>query len=231
MKRISIAGLIGLSVFAAASWAQSFSWRIETPFGELSGSVDPIQLLANPGSYLDPTGVPNTATLLQEAIKNPDRVISLLQNPGDAPYELIASGMVAGRNAVLVKGGNRIPPDVREKLKGWYDDALLDSIRWSTEWNALQSTLQTVQFFGDRKTNAITLLNVVVFREPRMVDNVGLWAHELYHAEQYRDLGVLEFAKRWAKDPSDGGEIEKPAYDRQHQVEQAQTAGTAPLNA
>jgi hypothetical protein len=56
---------------------------------------------------------------------------------------------------------------------------------------------------------AITLIDVIVFRGPSEANDVALWAHELVHVDQYRDWGVRNFAIRYMRNHND---VEAPAY-------------------
>lgn len=55
------------------------------------------------------------------------------------------------------------------------------------------------------RIDAITFLDVIVFVSPM---TTKLLFHELVHAEQFRQMGVLAFARRYAKGFLQGGTYE-----------------------
>lgn len=227
MTRFIIAA--AATLIAAAPASAQISWRIETPFGELKGGADVIKAITNPLSVINITGIPTTGDFLEVVARNPDQLLNLVTHPQDAAYVAVASGMSAARNAVLVKGGNRIPPDIRAALAPWYPAELLESIRWSTEWNAIQNVPQLVQFLSMPNIRAMTFMNVVIFHNPREIDDVELWAHEIHHAQQYKEWGLVEFAKRWVNNSSLTGPVEGPAYEHASMIVNAIQSRGGPL--
>ena len=94
---------------------------------------------------------------------------------------------------------------------------MLDSVRFKVgdpvELNMAHTLMQNPD------VSAVTLVDVIVFRDAAEArDDVALWAHELKHVEQYRQLGVDQFAARYARDYR---ALEAPAYQLQGQVRQA----------
>lgn len=224
-----LAPILVVLFFTTPAQAQ-ISWRLELPWGgEWSGSTDPTTLLVNPLSVINPTGIPATGDFIEIIARDPDQLVRLVTHPTDAPYYGVASYMLAARNAVLVKGGNRIPGNVRRALSPWYSDELLDSIRWSTEWNVVQNMPELLQFTGKPSIRAITFMNVIIFRNPDEVSDVTLWAHELYHARQYHEWGLVEFARQWTNNSQESGPVEGPAYEQEAMIGQALTTAGAPF--
>lgn len=229
MIRNSIIGFLTLCLTASA-WAQGISWRIEWPWGgEWSGSADPIKILTNPLSIVNPTGIPTTADFVEVVTRNPDDLFKLVKDPATIGDIAVATWISSSRNAVLAKGGSRIPDEIRSQLIAWYPAELLDSVRWSTEWNLVQNVPQVLQFTVDKNISAITFMNVVVFREPKGVQDVALWAHELYHVQQYSEWGLVDFARKWVDDWSLTGPVEGPAYDQENRVREAIESRGGPM--
>jgi len=179
---------------------------------------DPVKLIVNPASFINTTGIPTPGDFMEFVIKNPDKGIELLQNPAQWPYLPVAQGMIAGRNAVIANGGQPIPPHLLPFLRQWYSDDLLNSVRWTSNWGPVQHTFQAAQMTFNADTGAITLINAVVFRDGNRAMNGPLWAHELFHVQQYREMGVFGFARQWVSDSSVGGAIEGPAYHREDEA-------------
>ena len=94
---------------------------------------------------------------------------------------------------------------------------MLDSVRYQVgdeqQVSAANAMLQNPD------VNAVTLIDTVIFRRAADAeDNVALWAHELKHVQQYQELGVEEFARRYTRNYDD---LEGPAYAIEAQVAKA----------
>lgn len=180
--------------------------------------TDPIGAIVNPIGVYNPTGIPQTGDIVEFAIKNPDQLVRMAQDPRLVAYTPVAAAIISGRNAVIAKGGHPIPAKIKAFLSRWYSQELINSVRWTEDWGALSNTFQAAQMQFNDQTNAITLMNAVVFRETDAASDPALWAHEMYHVQQYRDWGVMEFARRWVNNSSEGGPVEAPAYARQEEA-------------
>lgn len=218
-----------VTVFATASTsfavsAQSF--RIPTPWGDVRGDLGSVSTTLN--GVTNPMGIPTATSLAAYVVQHPDQLLTLTQKPLDAVYLPVANAIESGRNAALASGARRIPAHVKSALRGFYSDELLDSVRWSTDWNAVRNTLQAAQMWANKDTEAITLMNVIMFRDSRAADDVSTWAHELHHVKQYSEWGVLEFAKRWVDNSSVTGPVEAPAYDAQRTIAAALNSNATP---
>jgi hypothetical protein len=172
----------------------------------------------NPTSLINQTGIPTQGDVFEFVIKSPEKVIELLNNPGQWPYVPVASAIISARNAVVSGGGRPIPNDIKVKMRRWYADDLINSVRWTDNWNPLRNSLQAAQMGMNGNTQAIALINAVVFRDARGAQDAVLWAHELYHVEQYQKWGVFGFAKNWVNNSSDTGPVESPAYAREQEA-------------
>lgn len=180
---------------------------------------DPIGAAINPMGTYNPTGIPMPEDVAEFAIKNPDQVIGLIQNPGRVLYTPVAAAMIAGRNAVVANGGRPVPENIKVFLRHWYSPELIGSVRWTSDWGTLQNTFQAAQMQFNEDTNALTLINAIVFRDDQAASEPALWAHEMRHVEQYRNWGVTEFARRWVDNSSTGGPVERPAYEREAEAD------------
>lgn len=203
------------------------AWSFNTPFGVWKGddarvpTVNEIRdFIVNPPSVLKVTGLPDPKDIALYVINHPDEGLGLIKSPGDAVYLPVANAMISGRNAVLLNGARKIPPNIRKLLLPFYDSALLDSVRWTANWSIAQNTIQAAQMSYDGNTQAITLINTIVFRDGTAVDDASIWAHEVFHVTQYKQWGVMGFAKRWVDNSSKTGPVEAPAYQRQEEFQQ-----------
>lgn len=232
MKKILFGLLLVIGLQSLAS-----AFRIELPGGgELKGHIpgeptipppgeliervksDPLKLIINPLGYINTTGIPTQGDFMEYVIKEPDKAIVLLTNPGQWPYTPVANAMISGRNAVIAGGGQPIPPNIKALLARWYPPDLLNSVRWTSNWSIVQNTLQAAQMTFNPNTNAITLINAVIFRNPASANDPALWAHEVFHVQQYREWGVFGFAKKWVDNSSINGPVESPAYRRESEA-------------
>lgn len=116
--------------------------------------------------------------------------------------QMAASGLVfalqqAQADATAL-GTEPIPLHIRVQLDAWYDFAVLDAVRFRVgdqqQVSAANALLQNPD------VNAVTLIDTVIFRHASDAENnVALWAHELKHVQQYQELGVSEFARRYTR--------------------------------
>ncbi|MBC3434570.1 DUF4157 domain-containing protein [Pseudomonas sp. BW16M2] len=121
------------------------------------------------------------------------------------------------RDEATASGSQPIPLHIRAQLEPWYDFAVLDAARYRVgdeqQISAANALLQNPD------VNAVTLIDTIIFRRSADAeDNVALWAHELKHVQQYQELGVEEFARRYTRDYQT---LEGPAYEIEAQVAKA----------
>lgn len=125
--------------------------------------------------------------------------------------------LLQSRQAALRAGTEPIPLMIRAQLAPFYDDALLDDVRFrvgiTDEMDAATVMLQNPD------VQAVTLVDVVVFRSAAAAEqDATLWAHELWHVQQYREWGTDGFAQRYTRDFQS---VEGPAYEMQERVRKA----------
>lgn len=176
---------------------------------------NPNRLIVNPDGDVDSAGIPTLGDIFDFIDKNPDKAMSLIQDTGQWPYLTVAAGIIASHDAVMANGGRPIPAHLRKTLRRWYPDDMLNTVRWTSVHGPIKQFLQDAQMKLDADTLAITVMNAVIFRNDDLANDGALWAHELYHVQQYRQWGVFGFAKRWVVDSSVSGPIEAPAYARE----------------
>lgn len=116
----------------------------------------------------------------------------------------VASGTLAeaieySRHRALTSS-RPVPDRVRSALEPYFDPLLLDKVRYTTEWSvSADHTLQRWIMMNEH-VQALTLGEVIVFRDPRSTHDLFLWSHELTHVEQYERWGIPEFARRYLQD-------------------------------
>jgi hypothetical protein len=127
---------------------------------------------------------------------------------------LLEQWLVASRNQSAA-GALPIPPAIRDKLKDSFDAKLLDIARYKIDDNGELNLANLNLHYGDLAGNrvaAVTLIDVIVFRDEKTAADDSTWAHELFHVKQFREWGVHDFAMRYARDFH---EVENPAYEFQ----------------
>jgi len=125
----------------------------------------------------------------------------------------LAIAIRLGRLEAIRAGAKPVPDGMKRRFKGHYSEALLDEARWTVA--EPDSRLGRVLARWPVKEGAVTLGDVVVFKTQAASKDPSLFAHELAHVEQYRKLGITEFARLYAADP---GPIEAEARRKARRV-------------
>ena len=111
---------------------------------------------------------------------------------------MLSDWIVQSRDEAIHLGVDVIPDDVRSALSDYVPTRILDRARWRVGGGGQLSLQQSSFYFAD--TPAITLDDVIVFREEADARNLELWVHELWHVTQFDEWGVEEFARRYLLD-------------------------------
>ena len=113
--------------------------------------------------------------------------------------KLLSSLIQAGRESAIANGGNPVPPRIHSALLGFFPDAILRKVRF-TSGHADAITIPGLAMnYGH--IDAVTLVDVILFHDDRAAQNdAKLWAHELTHVMQYERWGVEGFARRYLLD-------------------------------
>lgn len=111
----------------------------------------------------------------------------------------LALAIRLGRVEAMRSGTEPVPDRLKKSFRNHYPDEVLDGARWTVAEPG--SRLGRVLARWPVKEGAVTLGNVIVFKTRKASKNPGLFAHELVHVDQYRELGINEFARRYAADP------------------------------
>jgi len=118
-----------------------------------------------------------------------------------------------GRAEALRSGTKPVPKKLKRQFREHYPKAVLDDARWLVAEPG--SRLGRVLARWPVKEGAVTLGNVIVFKTGSGPKNRNLFAHELAHVEQYDELGIGAFARRYAADPEP---IEEEARKKSRRV-------------
>jgi len=157
-----------------------------------------------------------------------DREHEKLGNPLDVPGRilresgvetlgpLLAQAIRYSRNDARSAGTRPIPQDILALLADFYSMKLLSRVEYRVgQGHELSAQANSIRF-GD--ASAVTLIDTVVFADPWDArNNDTLWAHEVFHVNQYSSWGLSDFAKRYVRN---WREVENEAYSAQTEYEQ-----------
>jgi hypothetical protein len=149
----------------------------------------------------DPPGAPTVTTPLEN-----DWLQTLASLFGPA----LTTAIRQGRERAYPHG-QTIPEAIHRTLAPFFPLPVLQKVRYSTTWRdeATQDPLYSVLL--GTGANAVTLIDVIIFRDAHQAADPVLWAHELTHVEQYDRLGVEAFAEQYLQQ---GWMLEQEAYTR-----------------
>lgn len=181
-------------------------------------SISPAHAWCPNGYYRDDFGLclPGGGTVIN-AVPGVREVVAQTGAPA------LEQWLQASRNSARV-GASPIPSRVRQFFAGRVRADVLDRARFkvgdSGYFNAAGNTLR-----HNGNVRAVTLVDVIVFRNARDVDDMALWAHELFHVQQFLDWGVRDFSIRYVRDAD---AVERPAYQRQQDARNWVSASSPP---
>lgn len=204
---------IVIVIFFAGS-ANAFAGEFPQP-GSPHHSSSSERLFINPEGFIDARGIPTLNDVWAFVQEHPEKAVDLMQDSGQWSYLTAAVGIIACHDAVMASGGRPIPQHLRKILRRWYADDLLNSVRWISVREPFRQMLNDARMGFMQDTLAVTVMNAVIFRNDALAGDGALWAHELYHVEQFRKWGVFGFARKWVDNPSVTGPVEAPAYARE----------------
>lgn len=117
----------------------------------------------------------------------------------DVAADTLAEAIQYSRDRALTSS-RPVPDRVRRALEPYFDPLILDRARFTTDWSvSANGTLQRLIMMNDH-VQAVTLDDVIVFRDRRSADDLFLWSHELKHVEQYQRWGISRFARLYLVD-------------------------------
>jgi len=165
------------------------------------------------GIRTDPVEIPTPKADIEGDLRNPGRIpgniVREFRNAGaeldrlrrEASVEtnapILAAWLQQSRNNAI-GGASPIPIHIRQRFTGFYDEDVLSRARYKVGDTGAVNLGNLALTYGDR--SAIVLVDVIVFANAYDIqNNLALWAHELRHVQQYRDWGVLDFAKRYLR--------------------------------
>jgi hypothetical protein len=134
---------------------------------------------------------------------------------GTAMGPMLAEAIRRGRDQAYPRA-LAIPAAIRQKLAPFFSPALLRKVRYSTEWQNTTSEGALYSLLLATGAEAVTLGEVVIFRDAQHAEDPLLWAHELTHVEQYTRLGVAAFATQYLQQ---GWQMEQEAKAKASKIQ------------
>ena len=110
--------------------------------------------------------------------------------------KVLEQWIIGSRNDARRKGVVEIPQIMRTQLNNHFEKELLDRVRYRVGKGPWLSLPRIVMTFS-KNTDAITLDNVIVFRNNGVVNDRRLWIHECVHVVQYSRNSIHECARRY----------------------------------
>lgn len=118
----------------------------------------------------------------------------IVSNTNAALTPLLSASISHSRASALRSGPNRIPPQMRRQLAPFFAAETLDQVRWTV--SSPRISLDTFVSALFPRYRAMTFDDLVVFQTPADAGNISLWAHELVHVEQFRQMGTVQSFSR-----------------------------------
>ncbi|WFU49163.1 DUF4157 domain-containing protein [Sinorhizobium terangae] len=185
--------------------------------GHSAKAWDPIGDLTNPGRILkniereggkaikDIPNVPrNLGRELENVGKEIDRIRLEFQAVTSAPA---LEAWLRGSRDTSRPGAGPIPQHIRQALGNFYDNDIYDRVRFKIgDSGAINLANASIQY---GEAEAVTLIDTVVFANANGANDPILWAHELWHVQQFRDWDVRDFAIRYLRS---WNSVENEAY-------------------
>ena len=125
----------------------------------------------------------------------------------------VLAGLIqAARNDTLNGGVSDVPYNIRNIMAGFYGFDITSGVRFRVGQGGDLALASNAFRYGDAV--AITLVDLIVFKDQATLNDLSVWAHELRHVQQFRDWGLLDFSKRYVRDHQ---AVENEAYGTQNQ--------------
>lgn len=110
----------------------------------------------------------------------------------------LAAAIHFSRWRAMQYGTRAVPKHVEEVLAPHYPPGMLSRVRWLTLDHELHGVKVRPDCLG--REGGMTLADLIVFSSETAANDLGLWAHELAHVEQFDRMGIAGFAHRYSGD-------------------------------
>ncbi|MER9313522.1 DUF4157 domain-containing protein [Mesorhizobium australicum] len=205
-------GGIVLSLFSSSVYACGafdigceLQETVQNPGEKLRQGADNLQQAVRQGQQ----NVTNTLDLVDPRISQAGRDIdrwrlNLQSQVLTGP--VLEQWIIQSRNDAI-NGAQPMPDSIKRYMQGWYSDAQMANVYYkigdSGSFNLANNSIR----YGEAE--AVTLIDVIVFRDADTANDLAVWAHELKHITQYQDWGVHSFAVQYMRS---WNSVEDPAY-------------------
>jgi hypothetical protein len=165
-------------------------------------------------------GLQDTVNTIAKAQQDVGNALNELQ-AGLLTGPALEQAIIASHNSA-VNGAMPIPAEVRQRLTGYASEDSMNRVRYKVGDNGFANLAHLLEQGG--AAEAVTLIDVVVFRGPSEATDLSTWAHELTHVDQYSSWGVHSFAvqctRNWrsVEDPAYAKGNSFDSWDQQHQA-------------
>ena len=122
-----------------------------------------------------------------------------------------------------MNGAMPMPDTIKQAMNGWYSPQQMANVYYKIGDGGALNLGNAATRYGEAA--AITLIDVIVFRDAGWAADLPTWAHELKHVTQFQDWGVHSFAVQYMQS---WNTVEGPAYDVQSRYHAALNAGQIP---
>lgn len=126
----------------------------------------------------------------------------------EAGAPILEGWIKAWREQAIEDGTQAMPRATKEQLVGFFPDMLLNRVRYRIGWSRRETVESAL--FGLSDARALTLIDVIVFRDEAVAADPAIWAHELAHVQQFDIWGTPDFARRYVRD---SGAVEFEAWE------------------
>jgi Domain of unknown function (DUF4157) len=206
MRRIALAAFLPFVLLPTATQA---SWLSKITGVHINPSKGEFRVEAP-----DPSAIP-------DMLKNlPKDAAQFVLNPAGA---YLAEAIRISRNTHW-GSAQPIPPAIRSALAPYFPANVLDGARYRVKSGAI-SLPAAVNVLN--KGNAVTLDDLIVFDSAAQTQDLELWAHELTHVVQYKNMGVESFANIYSMTGGQG--LEQQARENAATIMKA-TQNSLPAN-
>ena len=135
-------------------------------------------------------------TSIRSSAETPPTADDWLSTLGTALGPTLATAIRQGRDHAYPRG-QAIPAEIRKRLEPFFSRIVLQKVRYSTEWQDATAESALYSLLLGTGAEAVTLGDVIIFRDVEYAADPLLWAHELTHVEQYERLGMATFARQY----------------------------------
>ncbi|MBV7547440.1 DUF4157 domain-containing protein [Pseudomonas sp. PDM26] len=192
----------GIASFLLSSSAMACGGVLDVACNLQNGGMSP-ENLGRQGEII----VQDAGNTVQKAGQDVANAVNELQaNLLTGP--ILEQAIRASRDTAI-NGSVPIPDSIRRQLTGYASEDSMNQARYKIGDNGFVNLARLLEQGG--AAQAVTLIDVIVFRDPTGAADPSLWAHELAHVDQYSRWGVTSFAVRYARNANS---VEDEAYDK-----------------